>query len=135
MAERFHTIQVRAEDAAEVALAIARRFRTLGWKVVRDPKGRGAPTASGDPDGLRRFLISPSDRGWVTILPSGIPDTGPDSLVAFLAKDVESVALWMERSVEGEEEKLTYEVYWKNKRIDRQDLPRARRHARWASPR
>jgi len=121
MAERFHTIQVRAEDAAEVALAIARRFRTLGWKVVRDPKGRGAPTASGDPDGLRRFLISPSDRGWVTILPSGVPDMGPDSLVAFLAKDVESVALWMERSVEGEQEALTYEVYWKNKRIDRQE--------------
>ena len=76
MAERFHTIQVRGEDAAEVALAIAGRFRALSWKVVRDPKGRGAPTEGGDPDGLRRFLISPSDRGWVTILPSGTVD-GP----------------------------------------------------------
>lgn len=125
MAERFHTIQVRAEDAAEVALAIARRFRTLGWKVVRDPKGRGAPTPAGDPDGLRRFLISPSDRGWVTILPSGAPDTGPDSLVAFLAKDLEAIALWTEREVDGEQEHLTYEVYWKNKRIDRQEKPLA----------
>lgn len=123
MAERFHTIQVRAEDAAEVALAIARRFRTLSWKVVRDPKGRGAPTPEGDPDGLRRFLISPSDRGWVTILPSGTPDMGPDSLVAFLAKELETIALWMERENVEEQEHLTYEVYWKNKRIDRQDKP------------
>ncbi len=123
MLERFHSIQVRADDAAEVALAIARRFRALGWKVVRDPKGRGAPAESGDPDGLRRFLISPSDRGWVTILPSGTPESGPDSLVAYLARELECAAVWFDRIREGAEEKLTYEVYWKNKRIDRQEPP------------
>ena len=130
MAERVHSIQVRAEDAGEVALAIARRFRTLGWKVVRDPKGRGAPT-SGDPDGLRRFLISSSERGWVTILPSGAPDAGPDSLVAFLARELDTVSLWLDRTRRAQtetgsgevEERLAYEIYWKNKRIDRQDLP------------
>lgn len=131
--ELVHSIQVRAEDAGEVALAIARRFRTLGWKVVRDPKGRGAPASSGDPDGLRRFLISPSERGWVTILPSGAPDAGPDSLVAFLARDLDTVALWFERVRRGAtetgsgepDERLAYEIYWKNKRIDRQDMPEA----------
>src|SRR5205814_130945 len=120
--ERFHSIQVRAEDAGEVASAIARRFRALGWKVVRDPKGRGAPQSNLDPDGLRRFLISTSDRGWVTILPSGNPESGPDSLVAFLARELESVAVWFERAnPNAADEKLTYEVYWRNKRIDRQD--------------
>ncbi len=126
MSERFHSIQVRAEDAADVALAIARRFRALGWKVVRDPKGRGTPTQGGDPDGLRRFLISSSDRGWVTILPSGVTESGPDSLVAFLARELDALALWVERRRDGAaDEILSYEVYWKNKRIDRQDLPQA----------